>query len=71
MAHLVDALAAAIRVGDPELLVDHVRWQDEALAARGGRPLLDAVLASCAQTLAEHPRAGHHLRLARAATARN
>lgn len=64
-AHLVDALAAAIRVGDPQLLLDFVGWQDQVFSARGGRPLLDAVLASCETALAEHPRACHHLRLAR------
>ncbi|MEV4493096.1 cobalamin-dependent protein [Micromonospora coxensis] len=68
VAHLVDALAAAIRVGDPQLLVDFAGWQGEVLAARGGRrPLLDVVLDSCARVLAEHPRSGDYLRLARAA----
>ncbi|MGC1213372.1 MAG: cobalamin B12-binding domain-containing protein [Micromonospora sp.] len=65
VAHLVDAMAAAIRVGDPQLLLDFVGWQDEVFAARGGRRLVDAVLASCEAALAEHPRACHHLRLAR------
>ncbi|WP_243422330.1 cobalamin B12-binding domain-containing protein [Micromonospora globispora] len=64
--HLVSyLLAAAIRVGDPQLLLDFVGWQDRVFSARGGRPLLDAVLASCETALAEHPRACHHLRLAR------
>ncbi|MFC4146960.1 cobalamin B12-binding domain-containing protein [Micromonospora mangrovi] len=67
VAHLVDALAASLRVRDPELLIDFVRWQDEVLTARGGRRLLDVVLASCERALSEHPRAGHHLRLARVA----
>ncbi|GGM19129.1 cobalamin B12-binding domain-containing protein [Micromonospora yangpuensis] len=72
VAHLVDALAAAIRVDDPQLLVDFVTWQDAALAGRGDkRPLLDTVLTSCATVLAEHPQARHYLRLTRAAVARS
>ncbi|WP_431909332.1 cobalamin B12-binding domain-containing protein [Micromonospora carbonacea] len=67
VGHLVDALAAAIRVGDPQLLLDHTTWQADLLAARdGGRgPLLDAVLAACGTVLADHPRACDHLRWAR------
>ena len=65
VAHLIDALAAAIRVGDPQLLLDFVGWQDQVFHVRGGRPLLDAVLAGCETALAEHPRACRHLRLAR------
>ncbi|MFF5175035.1 B12-binding domain-containing protein [Micromonospora sp. NPDC000089] len=69
VAHLVDALAAAIRVGDPSLLVEYAGWQAEVFTARGGRPVLDAVLASCADALAEHPHSGDYLRLTRAALA--
>ncbi|KXK59020.1 cobalamin-binding protein [Micromonospora rosaria] len=70
VAHLLDALAAAIRVGDPQLLVDFATWQVTALTARSGQPaVLDTVLERCAALLAEHPRAGHYLRLARTAVA--
>ncbi|MEH0842895.1 cobalamin B12-binding domain-containing protein [Micromonospora sp. CPCC 205711] len=69
VAHLVDALAAAIRVSDPRLLVDFAGWQEEVLTARGGRPLLDTVLASCVAALAEHPHSCDYLRLTREALA--
>ncbi|MEV0943162.1 cobalamin B12-binding domain-containing protein [Micromonospora wenchangensis] len=65
VAQLVDALAAAIRVGDPGLLVEFVRWQTEVPAARDGSPLLDTMLRVCATALTEHPHAGNYLRQAR------
>ncbi|MEE3918327.1 hypothetical protein V2I01_06080 [Micromonospora sp. BRA006-A] len=40
IAHLVDALIAAVRVDDDRLLRDFVGWQEEALTSRGGRALL-------------------------------
>nr|MDT0658412.1 cobalamin-dependent protein [Micromonospora sp. DSM 115978] len=64
--HLVDALAAAIRVGDPTLVTDFVRWQGGVLAARGTTPgLLDAVLVSWSTVLVEHPQARGYLDRAR------
>ncbi|WP_434741445.1 cobalamin B12-binding domain-containing protein [Micromonospora sp. SH-82] len=70
VAHLVDALAAAIRVGDPQLLVDFAGWQVELLSTRPGRTgLLDTVLAGCASVLAEHPTARDYVQHARAAVA--
>ncbi|SBT46536.1 cobalamin B12-binding domain-containing protein [Micromonospora auratinigra] len=67
VGHLVDALAAAIRVDDRQLLLDFVGWQAEALASRGGRRPVDAMLAAAERTLIEHPRAVEDLRAARAA----
>ncbi|MFI7209714.1 B12-binding domain-containing protein [Micromonospora maritima] len=69
IAHLVDALVAAVRVDDDQLLLDFVRWQEEALTARGGRRLLDDVLAALERALTEHPRVVARLRAARAAVA--
>ncbi|MEV1144483.1 hypothetical protein AB0I76_12465, partial [Micromonospora sp. NPDC049799] len=67
VAHLVDALAAAIRVGDPQLLLDFTDWQGAALSSRTDRTdVLDTLLAACAATLVEHPRSDRYLRLARA-----
>ncbi|SCF08969.1 cobalamin B12-binding domain-containing protein [Micromonospora mirobrigensis] len=66
VGQLVDALAAAIRVGDPALLAGFVGWQSEVSRVRpDGTPLLDVLLDVCAAALAEHPRAGDHLRRAR------
>ncbi|WP_238162174.1 cobalamin B12-binding domain-containing protein [Micromonospora endolithica] len=69
VAHLVDALAAAIRVGDPQLLLDHTTWQREALpGSRNDRgDVLATILACCAEMLVEHPRSDRYLRAARAA----
>ncbi|GAA3766387.1 cobalamin B12-binding domain-containing protein [Micromonospora maritima] len=69
IAHLVDALVAAVRVDDDQLLLDFVRWQEEALTARGGRRLLDDVLAALERALTEHPRVVARLRAARVAKA--
>lgn len=69
IAHLVDALVAAVRVDDDRLLRDFVRWQEEALTARGGRRLLDDVLAALEGALTEYPRVAARLRTARAAVA--
>lgn len=66
-ARLVDALAAAIRVDDRQLLLDFVGWQAEALTAHGGRRLVETMLAATERALTEHPRAVAHLRAARAA----
>ncbi|SCL12973.1 Methanogenic corrinoid protein MtbC1 [Micromonospora inyonensis] len=60
-AQVLDSLAAALLVGDPELLDEFVRWQRQALGTRDS--LLDAILAGCATGLAEHPRAIRYLRL--------
>ncbi|MFI6824944.1 B12-binding domain-containing protein [Micromonospora sp. NPDC050187] len=62
-AQVLDALAAALLVGDPELLAGFVRWQRQALGNRGA--LLDPLLAGCATALADHPRALSYLRLTR------
>ncbi|MEV0004023.1 cobalamin-dependent protein [Micromonospora sp. NPDC050980] len=67
IAHLVDALIAAARVDDDRLLLEFVAWQEEALTARGGRRLLDEVLAALERALAEHPRVAARVRHARAA----
>lgn len=48
-------------------LLDFVGWQAEALASRGGRRPVDAMLAAAERTLIEHPRAVEDLRAARAA----
>ncbi|MEU7574294.1 cobalamin-dependent protein [Micromonospora sp. NPDC049240] len=69
IAHLVDALVATVRVDDDRLLRDFVRWQEEALTARGGRRLLDDVLATLEGALTEYPRVAARLRTARAAVA--
>ncbi|SCG74265.1 cobalamin B12-binding domain-containing protein [Micromonospora humi] len=69
IAHLVDALIATARVDDDRLLLDFLGWQEEALTARGGRRLLDDVLAALERALAEHPRVAARLRNARAAVA--
>jgi hypothetical protein len=63
VAQVLESLAAAIRVGDPELVAGFVRWQRQSFAAR--RPLHDALLAACATALTEHPRAARYLELAR------
>ncbi|MDG4828907.1 cobalamin-dependent protein [Solwaraspora sp. WMMD1047] len=69
VGHLVDALAAAIRVGDPALVTEFVRWQGDVLTARGGPSgLLDAVLDGWATVLVEHPQARDYLDRARAAS---
>nr|WP_089158462.1 cobalamin-dependent protein [Micromonospora sp. NBS 11-29] len=65
IAHLVDALVAAVRVDDDRLLLDFVGWQAQALTARGGRLLLDEVLATLERALTEHPRVVARLRAAR------
>ncbi|MGC4887382.1 cobalamin B12-binding domain-containing protein [Micromonospora sp. DT227] len=67
IAHLVDALVATVRVDDDSLLRDFVRWQEEALTVRGGRRLLDDVLATLEGALTEYPRVAARLRTARAA----
>ncbi|MEU4568220.1 cobalamin-dependent protein [Micromonospora sp. NPDC023956] len=64
-AQVLDSLAAALLVGDPDLLADFVRWQRHALGSRGS--LLDPLLRGCAAALGEHPRALDYLRLARTA----
>ncbi|MEU7978116.1 cobalamin-dependent protein [Micromonospora sp. NPDC049081] len=69
VAQLVDALAAAIRIGDPQLLVEFVRWQAGVLDTRDGARLLDDVLRVCATALTEHPRSADHLHRARTALA--
>ncbi|QLQ37497.1 cobalamin B12-binding domain-containing protein [Micromonospora robiginosa] len=69
IAHLVDALIAAARVDDDRLLLDFVEWQEAALTARGGRRLLDEVLATLERALAEHPKVAARVRNARAAVA--
>ncbi|MEU1751639.1 cobalamin-dependent protein [Micromonospora matsumotoense] len=69
VAQLVDALAATIRIDDPQLLVEFARWQAEVLDAREGARLLDSMLRVCAAALTEHPHAVDHLRRARAALA--
>ncbi|MET9299861.1 hypothetical protein ABZX66_11100 [Micromonospora aurantiaca] len=67
IAHLVDALIAAVRVDDDRLLRDFVGWQEEALTSRGGRALLDRVLDTLERALTEHPRVVARLRAAREA----
>jgi methanogenic corrinoid protein MtbC1 len=68
VGHLVDALVAAVRVDDADLLVDFVRWQGDALAGHGGRAgTLPAVLDAVSAALREHPRAAGCLALAGAA----
>ncbi|MFE0593679.1 B12-binding domain-containing protein [Micromonospora echinospora] len=62
-AQVLDALAAALLVGDPELLTGFVRWQREALGDRGC--LVEPLLTGYATALTEHPRALRYLRLAR------
>lgn len=66
IGHLVDALAAATRVRDPDLLTDFARWQREVMTARN-LPVaeLDKVLETCATRLADHPRARSYLDRAR------
>ncbi|SCL18359.1 Methanogenic corrinoid protein MtbC1 [Micromonospora nigra] len=57
VAHLVDALAAALRVDDVDLLLDFTAWQSAAMAHRhAGRDVPEVVLATCAAVLAAHPR---------------
>ncbi|MEU8316496.1 cobalamin-dependent protein [Micromonospora sp. NPDC048887] len=68
IAHLVDALIAAVRVDDDRLLRDFVGWQEEALTSRGGRALLDEVLDTLERALTEHPRVAARLRAAREGT---
>ncbi|WDZ84967.1 cobalamin B12-binding domain-containing protein [Micromonospora cathayae] len=63
VAQVLESLAASIRVGDPELVAEFVRWQRQTFAAR--RPLHDALLAACAAALTEHPQATRYLELAR------
>ncbi|MBY8873341.1 cobalamin-dependent protein [Micromonospora sp. PLK6-60] len=68
VAHLVDALAAAIRVGDPRVLTDFLGWQSEVFSSHpDGRRLLAGVLDAGTTALAEHPRSGDYLRRARQA----
>ncbi|WP_416902668.1 cobalamin B12-binding domain-containing protein [Micromonospora echinospora] len=62
-AQVLDALAAALLVGDPELLTGFVRWQREALGGRGC--LVEPILTGYATALTDHPRALRYLRLAR------
>ncbi|MFD6609242.1 B12-binding domain-containing protein [Micromonospora chalcea] len=67
IAHLVDALVAAVRVDDDRLLRDFAEWQAEALTSRGGRALLDDVLGTLERALIEHPRVVARLRAVRRA----
>ncbi|WBB79513.1 cobalamin B12-binding domain-containing protein [Micromonospora sp. WMMD882] len=65
VAQLLDSLAAALRVDDPELVAGFVRWQRQVVTSGPRQPSYDALLVACADALTEHPRAARYLRQAR------